>query len=529
MLADSVFKVKGKPFFTIGAQAHNSSGYSLEELENVWKACELMEVNTCAIAISWERFEPVEGEFDLDLVEDIIKECRSRQLKLVFLWFGTWKNGNMKYVPGWVKSDRTRFPRVLTHDGYEISNLSSFSDVTLAADRNAFCRLIEKIKEVDFKEQTVLAVQIENEQGIVGRTIRDFGEKAQLQYESAVPQELIDKLKTASDREYIVRVWKECGAKEQGTWKELFGRFGDECLQAWSMAGYVDNIAAAGKEIYNLPMYTNVWLDNYGFDIPGINYPAGGAVTKNLAIYKWQTPHLDMICPDIYLTNQKDYMDVARTYTREDNPLYIPETGTEMPSALGAFRAIAECAMTGIHYFGAENVIDTDGSLKESAKPMHENFQCLNAVIPLLLKYRGTDKIHAVIQEEFSGEQKLFFDDWKGVARFGPIPHQGDYHHRVGEQPTDRGIGLIIQTAANEFFVCGIGFTLTLRKNPPFTVGMVPQQEAQQENFLEYLKVEEGKFDTAGNWQVTRIRNGDQSDIGIFVYPDVGAVRVVME
>ena len=85
--------MRGSRFFTIGAQAHNSSGYALEELEPVWRACRLMEVNTCAIAVSWERFEPREGVYDKEIVRSIIRACRGHGLKLVLLWFGTWKTG----------------------------------------------------------------------------------------------------------------------------------------------------------------------------------------------------------------------------------------------------------------------------------------------------------------------------------------------------------------------------------------------------------------------------------------------------
>jgi len=34
-MKNTVFYVDGKPFFTTGLQAHNSSGYSLAELEPV--------------------------------------------------------------------------------------------------------------------------------------------------------------------------------------------------------------------------------------------------------------------------------------------------------------------------------------------------------------------------------------------------------------------------------------------------------------------------------------------------------------
>ncbi len=527
--ADSVFCADGKPFFPIGIQAHNSSGYSLEELNDLWKACELMKVNSCAIAVSWERFEYQEGQFDRDLVKTIISACRERNLKLILLWFGSWKNGHMKYVPQWVKKDRERFPRVITHDGYEISNLSSFSQNTRDADCRAFCELMKVIREEEETAavQTVIAVQVQNELGIVGRSIRDYGETAQKIFLSPVPEELIAHLKTADAREEIVMTWNACGRKEAGTWPELFGRHADECLQACSMAKYVDYIAQKGKEIYPLPMYTNVWQDKQEFDIPGINYPSGGPVSKNIAVWKWMAPHLDMICPDIYIPNQSGYDALAAAYAREDNPLYLPETGSGLPFALGMVRAIEKFGLTGVHFFGAEHVIAPDGGRTEASLPAYENFQFLTALAPLLLKYRDSGKIHAVCQEEFARNQLLFFDGWRGVADFGEYPRKGDYHH--ANAPVSRGRGLVIQTGEDEFILGGAGFLLRLREMPSPLAPYVPQEDNQQEYYMDYITVEEGYVDESGEWHATRIRNGDETDFGIFVYPDHGAVRVVAD
>ncbi|MBR4865576.1 MAG: DUF5597 domain-containing protein, partial [Clostridia bacterium] len=481
------------------------------------------------IAVAWERFEAREGEFDTRLVKEIIRKAREQGLKLVFLWFGAWKNGHMKYSPEWVKTDHKRFWRVRTHDGYQIANLSSFCEETHKADCRAFCKLMETIREEDEIEKTVLAVQIQNELGIVGRTVRDFGEVAQAAYEANVPQEVIDALKSGNECDQIVREWKECGAVENGNWWTLFGRRGDELLQTYSMACYVDKMAVAGKSIYNVPMYTNVWQQG-GFEIPGTDYPSGEAVMKNLAFWRWFAPNLDMICPDVYISAQSQFQRICHTYNRDDNPLYIPETGAGMPHALGTYRAIAEDGLTGVHIFGAESLLDENWNLKESARPMHENFQCMNAIAPLLAKYRGTDKIHAVIQEEFAMDAKIYADGWQLRAVFGDYARGGDYRHGAKQDAyTKRGRGLVIQTDKNEFFVCGSAFTLQFRTNPHLTRYKVPQQDYQFEHALDYLHVEEGHFDAEGNWVVDRIRNGDQTDFAVFVYPDNGAVRVVLE
>ena len=527
MFPKSVFTCNGKPFFPIGTQAHNSSGYSMEELSDLWKVCDLMKVNSCAIAVSWERFEPEEGTFDQEIVRQIITACRERDLKLILLWFGTWKNGHMKYVPQWVKQDTVRFPRVRTHDGYQIGNLSSFSAETLSADQRAFVKLMETIREADPQKETVLAVQVQNELGIVGRSVRDFGPQAEALYQAPVPAVVVEKLKTADPGEDAVQAWKSCGSRESGSWWEIFGRYGDEALQAYSMSCYVDAIAAAGKNIHAIPMYTNVWLDKQGFDIPGIGYPAGGPVSKNLFFWRTFAPHLDMICPDMYQQSRQDYHDHINRYFRKDNPLYVPETGAGLPSALHLFSAIAQYGLTGVHFFGAESVLSPDGSLRAEALPMKEDFQCLQAVWPLLVRERGSGRIQAVEEQEWSTSQQLFFDGIRMLARFGAFPRNGDYHHR--DVAPKRGRGLVIQKSEREFILCGAGFSAAFRTNPPLTETKVPLQEDQLEHFMNYMTVEEGYFDEDCNWHCRRIRNGDQTDFGVFVYPDHGAVRVVLD
>ena len=99
----------------------------------------------------------------------------------------------------------------------------------------------------------------------------------------------------------IYDIWQKAGGKKSGTWPQIFGWEAGELMTAWSMANYIDNIAESGKAVYNIPMYINVWLmEQDWWPRPGECYPSGGAVSKVLDIYKWFTPHVDLIAPDNY-------------------------------------------------------------------------------------------------------------------------------------------------------------------------------------------------------------------------------------
>ena len=92
------FTVQGKPFYSLGIQTHNSSSSTPEYLQYSWNAAKKIEANTVAVPVSWELFEPREGEFREAFVTDIISQARENNLKLILLWFGTWKNGTMEYL-----------------------------------------------------------------------------------------------------------------------------------------------------------------------------------------------------------------------------------------------------------------------------------------------------------------------------------------------------------------------------------------------------------------------------------------------
>jgi beta-galactosidase GanA len=104
--------VDGKPFLVLGGELHNSSSSNLDYLTPLWEPIRKMNYNTALVAVSWELIEPQEGKFDFSLVDSMLKGAREAKLKLILLWFGSWKNGLSHYTPEWVKKDARRFPRI---------------------------------------------------------------------------------------------------------------------------------------------------------------------------------------------------------------------------------------------------------------------------------------------------------------------------------------------------------------------------------------------------------------------------------
>ncbi|WP_422933280.1 hypothetical protein [Sinomonas sp. P47F7] len=47
--------------------------------------------------------------FDFELVDALLAQARGHDLRLVLLWFGSWKSGMSSYAPSRVKQNPSRF------------------------------------------------------------------------------------------------------------------------------------------------------------------------------------------------------------------------------------------------------------------------------------------------------------------------------------------------------------------------------------------------------------------------------------
>jgi len=235
----SALFVDGAPFLMLGAQANNSSNYPAA-LPKVWPVLDKLNANTLEIPVAWQQIEPVEGKFDFSYLDALLKGAREHNLRLVLLWFGTWKNTSSSYAPDWVKTDNSRFPRMRTRDGKAHYVLSPHARTTLDADKRAFVALMQRLKAID-PQNTVIMVQVENETGSYGST-RDFSAEANALFAQPIPKALAAK------------------TGKSGNWTQAFGKLADTAFNAWYVSRYVDEVAAAGQAVKNLPMYANAAL-----------------------------------------------------------------------------------------------------------------------------------------------------------------------------------------------------------------------------------------------------------------------------
>jgi len=118
--------VDGAPYLMLGAQVHNSSTWPAT-LPKVWPAMEFLNVNTVEAPIYWEQFEPKPRQYDYSVTDTLLAQARQHHVRLVILWFGTWKNGSQHYMPEWMKLAPDRYPHVVDKNGHAVDSPSPFA------------------------------------------------------------------------------------------------------------------------------------------------------------------------------------------------------------------------------------------------------------------------------------------------------------------------------------------------------------------------------------------------------------------
>jgi hypothetical protein len=424
----------------------------------------------------------------------MLAQARAHRVHMVLLWFGTWKNGSSHYTPQWIKQDQEKYPFLVNQQGKTVDSPSTFSPARLEADKKAFAALMRHLRATD-AQRTVVMVQVENEAGVWGG-IRDYRPEAQKEFAGPVPQKLVQAL-----------------GLQPGSWQQVFGDAADETFQAWCIATYIEQVAAAGKAEYPLPLYINAALrDPIHPGKPG-SYESGAPTDQNIRLYQVAAPSLVLIAPDIYISEYAKYMAVIDQYKRFNNPLLIPETGNEPVYAHYVFAAIGQGAI-GFAPFGLD--LTAYSNLTEGAEamgdkvahgpearlaPVANEYALLEPIARQLAKANLEGNVRGASEDPQTHTQALDFPRWQADLSYG-LPAFGNWIKPKGNNPPDGG-AVLIALGPDEFLVAG----------HHVRVDFTPKFDASKKRL--FLEVAEGSYDAAGKWKTVRIWNGDQTDYGL--------------
>lgn len=476
--------VNDEPFLALSGEIHNSSASNMQYMkENVWPNLKGLNMNSVIVPLYWEIIEPIEGEYHFGMVDELIAQARQNEMKLIFLWFGLWKNGESMYVPAWMKMNTEVYYRVKKADGEPINVISPLCKEAVDKDAAAFAKIMEHLKETDSEESTVILMQVENEIGLLG-TGCDYCEPAKEAFAKEIPVEIAE--------EYGV----------EGTWKKAFGSDAEEYFMAYNFAKAVEQITAAGQKEYPIPCYTNAWLKQYPW-YPG-SFPSGGPVKNVHRIWKCTAPSLFTLAPDIYVPYVADILD---EYGYEGNPLFVPEVRKDSVTASYCLYAFMHQNAIGYSPFGVEelmlppeavdkppmevmialNIDPSAFDITGSKDYLAATYDLIEQMKPLYLKYRGTNHIKSYVKKS-----ETDFGTWFQFEKYDLVV---GYSPKMPAKPLAAGV--IYELTPNKFLIVGMMSTLTFRVK-------------EGENLkIDYLKIEEGTI-KKGEWKPGRILNGDE-------------------
>jgi hypothetical protein len=503
--------VDGKPFLALASELGNDSATSVDYMKPVWPKIVQAKVNTVLAGVSWAQVEPQEGKFDFSELDGIIRDARSHDVRLVLLWFATWKNGQSSYPPGWVKKDFDRFPRTQIVGGTwpvfggeagqprvalpgsrSIELLSPLGEATRDADARAFAALMRHIKEVDGSQHTVIMIQVENEVGMQGDT-RDRSPAANKAFDGPVPKGLADYLQQHKDTLIPVlrKVWEAAGFKTSGTWEEVFGkgRPAEEIFMAWHFARFVERVIEAGKAEYPIPMFMNCPQSGFGTaPAPVRGGQSGGPMPDAMDVWRAGAPQIDIFGIDVY---GFDFEMMLSRFSQSGNPVWIPETvgglegAARLLYALGRYDAIGFSPMAG----GIDRRLTPDYDLISG-------YDMATQLTPLILEHQGTGTMSAILLQPRDPPRKIPLGNYTLEVAF-VRPRAEKRGDPAPEPPTLAG-AIFIQTGPDEYFAAGFGVSVAFSPNTPD----LP--------FAGLDTVEEGVF-VNGRWVPGRRLAGDET------------------
>ena len=498
--------------FILGGELSNSATTCVQDIDEVMPRMKALGLNTVLVPAYWEFVEPEEGKFDFTLIDRTVQQAREQDLKVVFLWFGAWKNSMSCYAPLWFKQDTKRFPRARTSQGKPLEIASCFSENVFQADSKAFGALIEHISRT--AADVVTMVQVENEIGML-EDARDHSHLADEAYSNGVPQELLSYLKK---NQKTLHPWlKERFNPKGKSWTEVFGDdiYTDEIFMAYYYAKYVGRLCETARRYTQIPLYVNAAMNSRGRE-PG-QYPSAGPLSHLIDLWHCGAPQLLCLAPDIYDTGFKGWAD---QYARPGNRLFIPES-----------RCCENSGARALYAFGEHNAIGFSPFAIDQASA-HET-QSITRAYELLNQLHSIKKVISSYGLLFDQEDKERIITEKDMVITCRHYYTLPWDSRATDGSTwPEGGAILLKLADNEYILAGTGVVVSFAS--AYEKAHEQQQVLGEDGFVAtgnssnrnmssskfsgkrkgIASVDEVSIDADGRMQYLRRHNGDQDHQG---------------
>ena len=499
--------------FILGGELSNSAATCTADIDDVMPRMKALGLNTVLVPAYWEFLEPQEGKFDFTLIDRTVGQARQLQMKVVFLWFGAWKNSMSCYAPLWFKQDTKRFPRARTASGKPLEIASCFSENVFDADNKAFDVLMKHISQT--AADVVTMIQVENEIGML-EDARDHSTLADDVYNKGVPTELINYLKK---NEKTLHPWLKQRLNVNGkSWTEVFGNdiFTDEIFMAYNYARYVGRLCQTARQHTTMPLYVNAAMNSRG-RLPG-QYPSAGPLAHLVDIWLAGAPQLLCLAPDIYDTGFKGWAD---QYALPNNPLFIPESRCCENSGARAMYAFGEHCAIGFSPFAIDQAQPTETENITNAYNLLQQIHNLQSKTEKSygLLFDGDDKERVITDNDMVITCRHYFTlPWDPRAADGSVWPEGG--------------AILLKLGANDYLLAGTGVVATfasayektheqqvvLGEDGFIVAGGDNKTEQKSGKFNGPRKgigsVDEVTIDNQGQMQFVRRHNGDQDHQG---------------
>jgi len=407
-------------------------------------------LNTAGAILQWNAFEPRKDQYEFAMIDGLIEAAKARNMHLIIVWFGTWRNLQSNYVPRYVWDEKIAFPALKENGKPENGGISPFATKCAERDGLALKALLARAAQKDPGHQVLIAVQVENEMPCY----IDYCPAASKHIGEQVPKELLDYLKANDTPKYDPTklgwfTWSRYhgnGSRTSGTWEEVFGKQpwpndARHVLGAYYTGKYIEIVVRKAKEALNIPMYANAWCGASPCDF------------EFMDVFHIGCPSLDGMGPD-------NYGQVLDKYIRPWNVLLQPE----FSPAEHYFRTLAMGALLVGQYWQAEVEL-----MRTKA-----TFDLVRTMEPLLVQKRNPGDLLGftpVLDKKLHKAGSTWEQDYQDLkitftATADHLPGETewrDYRLHTGG-PLLNGNGLIIKMGPDEYLITSTKIDVELRR-----------------------------------------------------------------